>query len=324
MPNFNRFFNDVACINAATLDEYGNLRGMSRHLNVELSGDFSDYREDEIPMRIRWLLNDPNRGFNNKLWISPTESTWTHKNIEDGRVEISTPSCQLTIPRRTIQFMNSNTAGEFTHQAIDSIQKFLFKAMYHNFPKADLDIRVRMSKNNHSVLAQKQPHMTFSFIHYHKSAKDATERSLAHGHTCYVEHIHNGFYNPGCGNCQKGIAQLQEKVMGLNNTIFIDSNDIQEEDEKKITISYETGGNVVQEATDDVEEIREPFEKWQATLDKTMNKIIKIDGEPTIQSIMDWFISESSFGLQHGQVESLYISEGLNSGAVRHVFEDQQ
>lgn len=274
------FLNEVTVIDHAFINDEGIIMGGSFMASFQLSGeidrdesvvvDFSTGKHEVKSLIDRHTSDNKSNGFDHKLWILEGYSNCIYE-IKDSYYIIVTPNSRFVLPLDAVKIFESLVYGVNIGSNIE------------DFLNSNLSFKVKCiltEQVTNLAFGHKYSHpYKFRYVHGLKNSTSYGCQSLCHGHLSYFL----------IDDIESNNIEIQKY---LNNAIFINSENIIDNHELYITISYNTSrGN------------------FEATYEKSSYNIIILDTETTIELIAEYI--KNKFNIQ----ASFYISEGLNKGA---------
>lgn len=290
----NIFLNDITVVDHAFIDHKGRVMGGSFHPSFIVEGsvddvekvvvDFSTIKK-EIKYQIdKHLHNIDRNGFDHKLWIIEGFSNAEMELLDnDGdRYKIVTPLCTLNLPADAIKFISKlnehplHTTGYTAEYIGLAFEQFLEEQLSGVYSNIDIKVKCFNDINMHRI-RRTEPYDIFSYSHGLKDSTSYGCQNIAHGHLSFFQH--------------KEWSVVEEVVDDLDGAIFINKENIIEENDNEIQIKYESQRGL-----------------FMATYSKQGNKIIVLDTETTIEYIAEYIKSKYN-------VHDFFVSEGLSKGA---------
>lgn len=285
------FLRNVTCIDHAILDNVGFIRGGSYHQEIKVSGEVDEHEQvvvdfSNVKSEIKKIIDDPNHGYDHKLWIIKGWSDCKIDYLDDYYIQVSSRHHTLTAPRDALKIME----GGILHgiSIIDYIQNYMSNELEEKLNK--------IYKTNHIKIELKLTEEIFGsnpskFTYYHglKNSSSWGCKNIAHGHTSFVE-----VYN-----------SLDERVFEVEDIIrnYLDGALILYKEnligDNKIAYSTSERGLFSLSFSDDV-------------------KTVIMDKETTIENIVEHVYNKLKIVLDYYDVSKIFISEGLQKGAIKN------
>jgi hypothetical protein len=131
-----------------------------------------------------------------------------------------------------------------------------------------------------------------SYFNYNKNSHIVT------GQTGIATLIHDNSYSASCNDCQKGIETFYGITKLIDNAIFVNRSDVVSQNDEFIEISYSN---------------------YYVKYTISMNNIIILDVEPTLQNITEWIFNKGGYEFYNGHVKALQLSQGFNISYTKQV-----
>lgn len=301
-------FHYPTCVDHALIDNQGIIRGGSYHPIITLKGKVSDDESVVIDFSkgkslIKSIIDDKTAiGFDHKLWAIPGYSACTVEDIihQDGdRVRIKTSSdIEIEIPASDMHSPTNRFNGDVALMIAEDMKHTLERELAKN----GLDVEVECSLHQFPFLGNADNlHHLFRYVHGLKDSSAYGCKNIAHGHLSFFEVIERGKgYRKDCQDCLFGERQLDDWFERFAHTIFINRDNIVEENDSYIHLHYNT-----------------PRGDMKMRLPKraSINAVI-LDTETTIEYLADWFTRQTINYLHLAKVKRFVLSEGLQKGVV--------
>lgn len=289
MNNSIMFLSNVTCIDHAYIDQEGMIIGGSYNPNIMVAGkvdevenvvvDFSTIKKD-----IKALIDDKETGFDHKLWIIEGFSKYKLSYTEDlTHAIIDTPFFSIKLPTNAIRVFSASS-----HSEAWAMEEYLFESLKKKYPLTSIDIEFD-TRMDHPPSINTDLHK-FRYTHGLKNSTSWGCQNIVHGHLSYIA---------GICNWDKRIeanALLQQIAVYLDTKMFAWKENVRFNE-----IKYST--------------CRGEFHlKSEPSIE--FFKIVYMENETTIENIVDYIVNKFRKQLIEVGMHFLYVSEGLNKGAV--------
>lgn len=283
------FLSNVTCIDHAYIDQDGYIIGGSFNPNITVSGKIDDVENvvvdfSTIKKDIKALIDDKETGFDHKLWIIYGVSNYSVRYSENmTHIYVTTPIFNVTLPINAVKFFNAASYADSS-----GLEDYLLYNLAQKYPITNLivDYDTRMDS---PVNINTELH-TFRYTHGLKNSTSWGCQNIVHGHLSYLA---------GICNWDKQIeanALLQQIAVYLDKRMFV-----WKENAYFNEVKYSTPrGNFKLLSSPEIE----------------FHKTVYMENETTIENIVEYIANKFKAELEKAGIHFLYISEGLNKGAV--------
>ncbi len=299
------FFNYPTCIDHSFIDANGRLVGGSYHPIITVTGkvdpeenvviDFSTCKK-----QIKDIIDDPNDGYDHKLWFIENYSGAVLKNHSDTHWEIQTIiGTIIRLPKTDVKIIKYDNELKDEISLIRIVENDMMKHFNHE-KMVDFVVTVKLTQILFSTGSTVH---TFRYTHGLKNSTSYGCKNIAHGHLSFFEITkYNEYYRDDCSDCKLGKKLIDDTIKNIDCTVFVFSDNIVERDGEKITLKYTTQRG-------------EMFMK----MDTNLQPVIEMTEETTIENIAVHMKKLLMNALLLAKVSEFRISEGLQKGAVVHV-----
>lgn len=289
------FLNDLTAIDHAYINQDGKIVGGSYHLSVEVEGkvdpvenvvvDFSSIKKE-----IKDIVDDNYNGYDHKLWII--------KNFSKAEIinekHIRTPALDFDASSFAIRHINN------IHPIIDS-GNFLKKIMENELSEyitdklswkhKDIKVTAFLEENFH---LEKSLGASYKFRYTH-GLKNSTSwgcQNPCHGHLSFLQFK----------SIDDDSDVYQDIADELNNSVFIWDKNVYLDSRDQLTVRYYS-----------------PRGEWFINYEKSMNKLVILNTETTVENLLEWFAHKYKEELSKVGCSKIFMSEGLSKGAVKYI-----
>jgi 6-pyruvoyl-tetrahydropterin synthase len=285
------FLADISVVDHAYITDTGTVNGGSFNPGFIVTGnvdnkekvvvDFSTIKKS-IKTSIDKHMHDPKlNGFDHKIWWIEGYSYGSIEKIENtDRYKISTPFVTAELPSDAVKIISidsfSRTTPSYNVNYIgEMFEKFIASELNVIYPDVNITVSCYNNTNIH-LIEQNTPLCTFTYSHGLKDSTSYGCQNILHGHLSFI---------------QLSNEELTVKIANdLNGAVFINCENIINEDEINITIAYTTQRGY-----------------FIATYNKVAHNIIVLDTETTIEFIAEYVKNKYN-------ITDFFISEGLSKG----------
>jgi 6-pyruvoyl-tetrahydropterin synthase len=292
------FLRNVTCIDHAYIDQAGKITGGSFHQEIIVKGSVDELEQvvvdfSAVKKQIKQIIDDKENGFDHKLLIIENFSNCSVSKISDTEYEIKTPFYRLSVPMNAIKFVKYSPSSE-QYYNMKSLRSIIEDAM-----RDELEVGLNNYNQNTDICVDlkltqeifgKDP-KTFTYFHGLKHSTSWGCNNIAHGHTSFVE-----VYD----DTGTRLADMERLVSWyLDNSMLAFKDNFVAE-------------NVIQYTT--------PRGLFVLEFQKGVNVIV-MDQETTIENIVEHVCHLFKQVFQFHAVERIFISEGLQKGALKVISE---
>jgi len=300
------FLNNITAVDHAYIDDKGMIIGGAVNPTMFVSGeidpvenvvvDFSTVKKD-----IKHIIDAKYSGFDHKLWIIEGYSLYTKsEETNEGRnVRIETPCVIIDAPIDAYKFIKKNGPypEDFKEQVAARMEIELVEELAIKYPNVNISISLDFDEGFWGNSRMDTPMMPFRYVHGLKDSTSWGCQNIAHGHLSYIA---------ASGSNHLEAEMICQKIAAkLDKTIFIRSENITHVDIDKMVLGYETA--------------RGKFEMTILNGTFEFGSVTIIDTETTIEHLVSHIAEEYRDDLKAAGVRLLFVSEGLNKGAVAEI-----
>lgn len=285
------FLDEITVIDHAYIDRTAKVQGGSFELSCLVSGevsddeavvvDFSTIKHDVKNYIDQHDINVCENGLDHKLWLLKDSYKTLHYNLDDT-ITIVTDTLTVTLPLDAVKIIEE--VSEYSIDKIEIyIEQFLLKRLKEKYPEININIKCHLSEKPIFYDANIEEYIMFRYVHGLKNSTSKVCQNLLHGHLSYIQ-----------SSQLKGPKLVARLKKDLDNCIFIMKENILVEDEETLTIGYTTKARG----------------RFEVKFIKKYYKLIVLDSETTIEFLASYI--KNKYKIK----EILYVSEGLNKGAM--------
>lgn len=285
------FLRNITCLDHAVITKDGRIEGGSYHVSVEVTGPVEEGEQvvvdfSRIKGELKKAIDDKEFGYDHKLWVMPmsfypnTDMLIGEDPTYDNGVWIDTIVFRIRVPNNAVRMIDdldvASDIGRYLEQVLKGIHGINLKC------KVDLSLSGFTSKNSAQY---------FTYWHGLKNSSSWGCKNIGHGHRSFVEVQTTGLPDGG--------SQLTRNIAKwLNGTMFIHKDNLKVISENEWEVAYFTERGY-----------------FNLSFDPKDVKHIIMDKETTIENIIEYVWSRLEFQRSVVQIDSLFISEGLQKGA---------
>lgn len=290
------FLNNITVIDHAYINDIGNVIGGSYNASFLVSGevisnenvvvDFSTIKRDIKILIDRHSFDLNVNGFDHKLWIidgySNINQLHEYSQNNDNYIQIETDCVTLDMPLNSIKRFNSDNYGSSELEVV--LSKFITEQLNKQpcYKLINLDVKCYLNETANHPISDISNIAYFRYVHGLRYSTSYGCRNLSHGHLSYII------------TDDKNISS--KIASDLNNTIFINIDNVVEKSNTHVKIKY-------------VLDFNEDDRVFSAIYNLQNNKIVILNTETTIE-FLGKYIKETY------QIKSpIFVSEGLSKGS---------
>ena len=294
----NLVFNDLTCIDHATIDSKGQLFGGSYMLSVILSGEVSPGEEVVVDFSkgkklIKAAIDSQQSGFDHKLWLFNDSDVKVNMTAE--KAYITGDTLEIVATRDAVCRVNCNYGD------IKAIEKtmadYLKVHLEENHEGIKFEVSCVLSTSPHT-LGDNNDNFMFRYAHGLPNSSSYGCQNIAHGHLSYFKLLDENYKSLHYTGDQEPLAKvLLEASITLDGMYFVHAKNVVSRDDNGLKVKY------VSSRGEFMIILREP------------NKIVVLETDTTIEHLIEfirtWFTDARQYGAKY-----LVVSEGLTKGAV--------
>lgn len=314
------FINGLTVIDAAFLSASGHLVGTSFNASVAIRGPVEEPESVVIDFsackkRIKALIDDRENGYDHKLWYDP--SMVSMRSLTPDVTEIWATHVRLTVPTnatRAVNFQESSDIFLRSHPVAQSIEAYLNAELQLEFPGVEVtvsldsrpampaaemvrDLCVKALGTEDIALRSAAYPSGFHYTHGLKNSSSWGCQNIAHGHFSFFS-VYTEF---GALVRWNDIIALQDEIAEhLDNTVFINQENVVGDIENEVSIQYETPDRG----------------KFSMTLDSKVHKLVILTHETTIEYLAKYVRAIMGERMKALGIRAFAISEGPNKGTI--------
>lgn len=288
MTTTNLFLRNVTCIDHAFVTQDGQIRGGSLHPNISVRGEVEAQEQvvvdfSKVKKQIKEFIDDPERGFDHKLWLVEGFSEYQKLVDSDGVIGIKTPQVEAILPSNAVRIVSA--PEEVGKHYIDMVEYAMATGLSEHLSKVNgVELKVELTLNEQPFASNPR---LFTYWHGLKNSSSWGCQNIAHGHTSFVE----------CYN-EDGIrvGEMERIISGyLDDACLV------------FTENLDSEGNIAYNT---------PRGDFYA---KVKSKKIIMQQETTVENILEHVSDIFHATLEVYKVRSIFISEGLQKGAWKEI-----
>lgn len=285
------FLRNVTCIDHAFVDNRGFIEGGSYHQEIIVTGEVDEHEQvvvdfSAVKKQIKAIIDAKETGFDHKLWIIKGWSDCQVNNLENGYVQVVTPHHILVAPRNALKIVEGFQGYQMN--PFDAVETQMTKEVEAGLNEANgvdcIKVQIKLTKQVFGEDAVK-----FTYFHGLKNSSSWGCNNIAHGHTSFVE-VYDDL-----GQRIKEVEKIIAHYLDGAMLIF------KENLETPNKISYET-----------------PRGKFSLSFTEDVKTIV-MEQETTIENIVEHVCERMKPVLDFYAVSKVFISEGLQKGALKQI-----
>ena len=290
------FLRNFTCIDHAYIDDTGRVQGGSYHQHVRVTGRVDGHEQvvvdfSKVKKQMKAVIDDNDTGFDHKLWIIEGYShvLSISQPTSTGRVIVETPHVEFIVPQDAIKII-PNRNMRWLLAVERQMEEELMAALNTANPYANIEVEVKLTEETFGTDPQ-----VFTYWHGLKNSSSWGCNNLGHGHRSFVE----------CYDDQKQRVPLAEEFIAkqLGGKLLVWDDNIESVVDGWMMIAYTTKRGSFQ------------LRFKQATVPHLI-----MGTETTVENIVRYAVDNWSTFLRFLGVHEVFISEGLQKGAVQKVW----
>lgn len=288
--------NHVTVLDHAYIGLDGMVYGGSFHPSFLVEGDIDPVEKvvvdfSTVKKMIKAHIDDNEIGFDHKLWIMRGYSNCEY-HIDGDRIYIQSKRVNLYLPRNAVKIFDCGSHS--VHSTGQALATYVEEVMQDTHP----GIRITCFNSTTPHVINDADVSMFTYVHGLKDSTSWGCQNNSHGHLSFVQVLGEELNNNAAD--LKAVEQIIAR--DLDQTVFINSENIKEDTDEKLTISY---------CTEARGEFTAGYFKVPAT------KIVVLDTETTIEYLIEYVAERFEYELSQCGASAIMVSEGLSKGAYK-------
>lgn len=300
------FLNNVTAIDLAYIDDTGAVIGDSINPKIIVTGDVDPTEKvvvdfSSIKKDIKGIIDAKYSGFDHKLWLVEGYSKYSLSDnpmTPPGVTYVLTPKMSIAAPRDAFKLVKarSEVPQTFIDIAMNCMVFELEDELRIKYPNINLRIELGFDDDFISSPDMDTELHPFRYVHGLKDSTSWGCQNIAHGHLSFLA----ATANPDA-NLREVEMCLQSIAAELDGKVFVNNANIFAKHRDFTVIGYTTprGEFAMSMTSEYVEE-----------------SALFLDTETTVEYLALFVATKYKDKLEKARVEKLYVSEGLNKGAV--------
>lgn len=296
------FLNNVTAIDYSYIDETGWVQGGSLNPHFTVSGEIDPVENVVIDFStvkkiMKEVIDGKETGFDHKLWFVEAVSQGKVIETEDG-YRVETAKVTIEVPKNALKVIPTldESYHIFDREVGAAIEREVAAELNHLYPTANIEVAVQLKPEFIGSSFTSAGMHPFRYVHGLKNSTSWGCQNIAHGHYSYIS-----------ADTQDEFATnlLLSKIANyFDNAVFIWKENCKETDDN-IYVHYETERG-----------------KFKMVIDKKhpYTKSIFMNEETTVENIVEMIGKQFMNELLEAGVIDLFVSEGLNKGAVYSLY----
>ena len=283
------FLGDTTNIDYAFINERGNIVGGSIRPKFVVTGKVDPIEQvvvdfSAIKKAIKKLIDDPDRGYDHKLWVLPTSKCAVRWYDDSSTVTVSAPGVSIEGPSNILKVL------DYADPATD-ISDYLESNLKELYPDVSITVDT-VATHTFDLMPQcNSGAFSFTYVHGLKNSTSWGCQNIAHGHFSYL--------SAETTNVAATDTVLKAIADELQETIFAwVANLSEEEDNDAAYIDYTSNRG-----------------RMHMSIDTIAHKLVVLETETTVEHLVDYVAAKWHQELVDAGVTRLYVSEGLSKGA---------
>ena len=283
------FFQNLTCIDHATITPSGSIEGGSFHCSVSVTGKIEEVEQvvvdfSTLKKSIKELIDAKTEGFDHKLWVEKTDV-----NYLKGKkyAVISTPFFHSIVPSDAVKVINYDVGLEY------EISLYLENQLDLLYPDSQLSCTIWLSTNKATsflLSGEEDLALPFRYVHGLKNSTSYGCQNINHGHLSYMGLV--------SGDGQPIDLKEHREFRELSSTVFIWEENIINNKDDKLTIGYETHRGL-----------------FTATYDTKKHHCVISPKETTVENLASFLVEQYGELMYNLHGRQFYITEGLAKGS---------
>ena len=276
------FLNDTTNIDYAYIDAFGMPIGGSYRPKFIVTGEVDPVENvvvdfSTIKKSLKAIIDDPNTGFDHKLWFIRNESVGDIVRHKKDQIIIETPVVIITAPKDIIRIMETR----------DEFNQYLESKLNEIYPNVKIDL-----KSTLTTVFDMHPNMNtdisqFRYVHGLKNSTSFGCQNPCHGHLSYM--------SADSSNSLATREVFKKIIKTINNKMFVWKDNI--------------------EITNGIINLNYSCARGEMHVKIGENQCIILNTETTIEHMCSYIAQTWREELLDSGVRTLFVSEGLSKGA---------
>ena len=291
------FLSNITAVDHAYIDNRGHVIGGSVNPTMLVSGNIDTTENvvidfSSVKKSIKEIIDAKYSGFDHKLWIIEGYSRCTVVNQGLPNITIETPVLSIEAPRDAFKFIAQTEFFQTSYKdaVIRQMEHELNVGLNLLYPGVNITVEVNFEEAFWGNTMMDTPMIPFRYVHGLKASTSWGCQNIAHGHLSYLA--------ASTDHPMEAEIVLQKIAADIDNTIFVWGENIKSVDDFHTFVEYFTGRGV-----------------FKMTISHDLN-VIALKTETTVEFLAEAIASEYGDMLKAAGVSRLFVSEGLNKGAV--------
>lgn len=291
------FLNNVTAIDCAYIDNKGMIIGDSINPLFVVSGEIDEAEKvvvdfSTIKKDIKGVIDAKYSGFDHKLWVIKGYSDCI---VEDAGLNyvIVSPLLRISVPKDAVKIITGGEYGEFIGAARTQVEAELIDELRITYPKVNIDIEVSFDDRFWGNLENQTSMVPFRYVHGLKGSTSWGCQNIAHGHLSFI--------SAKTTNFRETEMLLHAIAAEIDGSIFVWDQNVTQLTGDGVTLSYDTDRGHFSMEVDSV---------------YAEGNMIILNTETTVEFLAEAIARQYHDSLLAAGVTELYVSEGLNKGAV--------
>lgn len=285
------FLSNISIVDHAYIDQRGNVVGGSFNPSFFVSGEIDPVEQvvvdfSAVKKQIKQIIDHNETGFDHKLWFIHGYSAGA-VTLMGNRVHIDTPTTTLTVPKNAVTLISG---GEYS---INDIGAHIGEYVEHELRKLHPGVNISVECVNSVDCHFPTSTSIASLFRYAHGLKQSTSwgcKNIAHGHLSYIQLF----------PASNEVGKLARHIAAdLDDTIFVFAENITEDTDSYLTVSYTT----------------EERGDFAARYNKEAYKLVVLETETTVEHLVEYVTAAFADELDALGVTAVLVSEGLSKGA---------
>ena len=297
------FLNNTTAIDHAYIDDTGWVVGGSVSPTMFVTGDVDPVEAvvvdfSTVKKEIKHIIDAKYSGFDHKLWIIEDYSVCEVFDHKDGTLTITTPLLNIQAPKDAFKFIKnpffrSGKLESYRTAVTDQLEEEIMAGLEEDHKGANIHVSLDLEDVFTGNVRMNTDMVPFRYVHGLRNSTSWGCQNVAHGHLSYLAAYSD--------NPLEASIVLSRIASDLDKSVFAWEKNVTRADSGMYIIDYETGRG-----------------KFSMQLKSSrMLKVLKT--ETTVENLATFVADIYKDELKKAGVRMLFVSEGLNKGAVAEI-----
>jgi len=292
------FLNNITAIDHAYIDDQGRIIGGAISPTMFVSGEVDETEKvvvdfSTVKKSIKHIIDAKYSGFDHKIWIIEGYSNCLVYDFGETNNVIATPLLRIDLPIDAIKMITVPFDGvDYKNSVLIQMERELDAELELMHPGVNISVSVDFDESFIGNPQMDTPMMPFRYTHGLKGSTSWGCQNIAHGHLSYLA--------AATTKPLETEMLLQKIAADIDGTIFVWEDNLTFTEEA-VTVSYTTD--------------RGSFEMI-INNDYAAECVVPLTTETTVEFLAEAIANQYRDQFVAAGVTQLFVSEGLNKGAV--------